>query len=150
MRVAEDPLFAEPSMSRDVCAFSSGAIAVVLSFSVTAAAFAQPPRAHRGAWADTVHGVRIEDPYRWLEQMGSAETQAWTRAQDAYARAYASAVPERSIMHRRLTAVASVERFGAPTARGTRLLYSQFASTGPATRSSYFVDDGGNTRVIID
>ena len=150
MRVAEDPLLAEPSMIRDVCAHSSGAIAVVLSFSVTAAVLAQPPRAHRGAWADTVHGVRIEDPYRWLEQMGSAETQAWTRAQDAYARAYASAVPERSIIHRRLTAVASVERFGAPTARGTRLFYSQFASTGPATRSSYIVDEGGNTRVIID
>ena len=137
-------------MIRDVCALSSGAITVVLSLSVTGASFAQPPRAHRGAWADTVHGIHIDDPYRWLEQMGSAETQAWTRAQDAYARAYASAAPERSNIHRRLTAVASVERFGAPTARGTRLFYSQFASTGPATRSSYIVDEGGKSRVIIN
>ncbi|HEX6053928.1 MAG TPA: prolyl oligopeptidase family serine peptidase, partial [Gemmatimonadaceae bacterium] len=136
-------------MLRHVCALSSGAIAFLLLLPVDAAAAAQPPRAHRGLWADTVHGIRIEDPYRWLEQMGSAETQAWTRAQDAYARTYASAVPERSVIHRRLTAIASVERFGAPVARGTRLFYTQFASTGPATRSSLIVEDGGNRRVMI-
>jgi prolyl oligopeptidase len=131
-------------MTRDI-------YALVLSMSVACTvAGAQAPRAHRGAWADTIHGIRVEDPYRWLEQMGSAEAQTWTRAQDAHARAYAAAVPERAIIHKRLSAIAAVERFGAPVARGTRLFHTQFASTGPATRSSYIVDDAGTRRVLID
>ena len=41
------------------------------------------PRARRDDVADVFHGERVADPYRWLEQGGSPETQAWTAAQNA-------------------------------------------------------------------
>ena len=52
-----------------------------------------PPPAPRGDEAETLHGERIADPYRWLERDG-AETGAWTEAQNARTRTALDAVPE--------------------------------------------------------
>ena len=46
----------------------------------------QPPKARIEAVEDTLHGQKITDPYRWLEDGNAAETQQWTRDQLAYAR----------------------------------------------------------------
>jgi len=36
---------------------------------------------------ETLHGVRVADPYRWLEDAGSPETAAWVDAQNEFTRA---------------------------------------------------------------
>ena len=36
--------------------------------------------------ADTIHGTKVGDPYRWLEDEKKPEVQAWMTAQDDYAR----------------------------------------------------------------
>ena len=41
------------------------------------------PHARRADIAETIHGLTISDPYRWLEDATSAETEAWSAAQDA-------------------------------------------------------------------
>ncbi|MEZ4366651.1 MAG: hypothetical protein R2939_10235 [Kofleriaceae bacterium] len=45
------------------------------------------PATRREAIVDTLHGVAVADPYRWLEDERAPEVQAWMTAQDAYARA---------------------------------------------------------------
>ena len=40
------------------------------------------PPARRAGLVDDLHGHRVPDPYRWLEDAASAETQEWLRAQD--------------------------------------------------------------------
>ena len=40
------------------------------------------PAARRGETVDELHGVKVADPYRWLEDEQSPETQAWVDAQN--------------------------------------------------------------------
>ncbi|NJK53724.1 MAG: hypothetical protein HC936_14655, partial [Leptolyngbyaceae cyanobacterium SU_3_3] len=44
---------------------------------------------------DEYHGVKIADPYRWLEDQNSAETRAWIDEQTAYARRIVAETPQR-------------------------------------------------------
>ncbi|MDW8313151.1 MAG: prolyl oligopeptidase family serine peptidase [Burkholderiales bacterium] len=41
----------------------------------------EPPPTPQRRVTETVHGVRLIDPYRWLEEAGDAQVVAWTRAQ---------------------------------------------------------------------
>jgi prolyl oligopeptidase len=40
------------------------------------------PPARRGDTVDVLHGVKVADPYRWLEDEQSEQTQAWLEAED--------------------------------------------------------------------
>ena len=53
----------------------------------------QPPRAPRRPVVETLHGVEVSDPFRWLEDSGSPEVKAWSEAQAAAARAYLDGLP---------------------------------------------------------
>lgn len=61
---------------------ATAAVALILMASLAMAAnlFAPPPTPARPVVED-VHGVRLTDPYRWLENGKDAEVQAWTHAQ---------------------------------------------------------------------
>jgi prolyl oligopeptidase len=64
---------------------------------VTTARVIAPPRfdypaARRTDDADVLHGVRVPDPYRWLEA-DSAETRVWFEAEDQRARRVLATVP---------------------------------------------------------
>ena len=43
-----------------------------------------PPATRTDNVAETLHGVELVDPYRWLEDQKSPETRAWINAQNAY------------------------------------------------------------------
>jgi len=51
---------------------------------------------------DTIHGVAVADPYRWLEYTDSADVQAWTDQQNALTRSYLDQVPAREKIKSRL------------------------------------------------
>jgi prolyl oligopeptidase len=55
---------------------------------------------------DTLHGVPVADPYRWMEAMTSPAVASWTRAQDAYARAWVAGASRDSIRERIATIAA--------------------------------------------
>src|SRR5580704_13907622 len=60
-----------------------------------------PPAAQQ-AVTDTYHGVRVTDPYRWLENPGSKQVRAWSAAQDARTRKYFDALPQRGPIYDQL------------------------------------------------
>ena len=47
-----------------------------------------PPETARGDVVDTVQGVAIADPYRWLEDQESPETREWIDRQNEYTDSY--------------------------------------------------------------
>jgi prolyl oligopeptidase len=98
---------------------------VVLATALVAATLAHAPRlraqgityppAPRGRVVDTYFGTRVPDPYRWLENVGSRETQAWIRAQNAYTNAYLQQFPLRDSLRARLTQLYDYARPSLPT-----------------------------------
>jgi prolyl oligopeptidase len=73
--------------------------------------FAQPPAARIENITDNYFGVKIADPYRWLEDLKASEAQVWIKAQADYAAGYLENLPMRKEIFHRLTEVseASVE-----------------------------------------
>ena len=51
---------------------------------------------------ETLHGVEVTDPYRWLEDQNSPRTRAWLEEQTAYTRAYLDAIPGREQIKKRV------------------------------------------------
>jgi prolyl oligopeptidase len=52
--------------------------------------------------SDTLHGVSVADPYRWLENSADKKVQAWSEAQDQRTRKYLDAIPQRAAIAKRL------------------------------------------------
>ena len=59
------------------------------------------PATRRGEAFDIYHSVRIEDPYRWLEDASAPATSAWVAAQNQLTEAYLDAVPFRRAVQAR-------------------------------------------------
>jgi prolyl oligopeptidase len=61
-----------------------GAVLASVVVASLAGAVPSPPSTRVDSTVDTLHGVAIPDPYRWLEDQTSPETRAWIDAQNAY------------------------------------------------------------------
>jgi prolyl oligopeptidase len=75
--------------------------------------------------ADTLHGRRIADPYRWLEDASSPLTTAWLEAEDKLYASYLSGVPGRERLEARLTELLRAGEVSAPVWRGDRQFYTR-------------------------
>jgi prolyl oligopeptidase len=108
------------------------------------------PKAHTVEQIDEYHGVKVADPYRWLENPDAPESVAWIEAQNRITQAYLGGVPERSGIQARLTKLWDYEKFGMPFKEGGKYFYSY--NTGLQAQSVYFVADrlGGEGRVLLD
>lgn len=62
---------------------------------------AQPPNTDRIPVTDELHGTKIVDNYRWLEDWNDPKVKAWSEAQNQYARAYLDKVPDADKIRKR-------------------------------------------------
>jgi prolyl oligopeptidase len=72
---------------------------------------------------DDYHGQAVADPYRWLEDLGSADTQSWIAAQNAVTLPYLEGLPQRAALLARLTQLWNYPRTGLPVAEAGQLYY---------------------------
>src|SRR5262249_40897752 len=70
------------------------------------------PETPRIEVVDEVHGVKIVDPYRWLEDGNDAAVQKWLAAQNAYGRAKLAALPGRDWLTKRFTELYYIDQRG--------------------------------------
>lgn len=73
---------------------------------------AMPPATAKRTVTDTYHGVVVRDDYRWLEDSSQKEVQAWSDAQNAYARAYLDHLPNVAAVRARVTEIMSSRTVG--------------------------------------
>lgn len=99
---------------------------------------------------EVLHGVRVKDPYRWLETAKSPEVVAWMGAEDALARAELAKLPERDALAARLKELFYLDSVSAPTHRGGRYFFVRRLAT--KEKSIVYVKKGktGAEEVLLD
>lgn len=108
------------------------------------------PATKKSPHTDDYHGTAVADPYRWLEDLDSPETQAWVEAQNKVTFSHLETLPSREQFRQRLTKLWNHERFGLPAKRGGRYFYTR--NSGLENQNAVFVVDGlaGQPRLLID
>ena len=134
-------LFAAPAFSQPVSETTTGMTAPLTY-----------PETRRVNVVDEQFGVKVADPYRWLENdvREDKEVASWVAAQNQVTDAYLATLPGRDIFKQRLTALFDYERFGIPTHKGDRYFYSH--NSGLQNQAVLYVRDSlnGQGRVLID
>jgi len=83
------------------------------------------PSARKSDQVDDYHGVKVADPYRWLEDLDSEETRNWVEAENKLTFGFLNEIPARSMFKQRITQLWNYERFGVPFHEGTNYFYSR-------------------------
>ncbi len=86
----------------------------------SAASSAAYPAAPRADLVETLHGLTVADPYRWLEDPSSAETTAWNAAQDALFEQVKAGWAGREQVRSRIAAFSATGAIAPPVWRGGR------------------------------
>ncbi|MBX3187395.1 MAG: S9 family peptidase [Labilithrix sp.] len=104
---------------------------------------------------DNVHGTRIADPYRWLEEADSAEVRAWTDRQNLQTRKIVDAIAGREALRGQIKDLLQIGYVGMPAARTTRIGTTRYFHTrreGAQNQPTLYVRDGlaAKDRVLVD
>jgi prolyl oligopeptidase len=108
------------------------------------------PETRRVDHVDEYFGVRVADPYRWLEEVDSPEVDAWVAAQNALATGFLGELPGYRAMRERLDVLWTTERMTVPRVHQDRYFFEY--NDGTATLGKLMVADGldGEWRTLLD
>lgn len=111
---------------------------------------ARPPETKRADVVDNYFGVKVADPYRWLEDQDSPETRAWINAQQAYARAFLDEIPGRVKLEKRIEELMNVDSTGVPVARNGRYFFMERKKNGQLFKIYLRQGASGKDEVLVD
>jgi prolyl oligopeptidase len=98
---------------------------------------------------DTYFGENVNDPYRWLEDDRSAETEAWVKAQNVVTYDYLEKIPYRNQLKTRMEQLWNYEKIGAPFKEGDFTYY--YKNNGLQNQSVlYRKDKAGKEEIFLD
>jgi len=108
------------------------------------------PKTSQTNQMDDYGGIKVADPYRWLEDDNSAETKAWVEAQNKVTFGYLEKIPERKSIRDRLTRLWSYERYGIPFKEGGHYFFTK--NDGLQNQSVLYTVDSleAKPRVLLD
>ncbi|MBE7641244.1 prolyl oligopeptidase family serine peptidase [Salegentibacter sp. BLCTC] len=95
-------------------------------------------------------GTEVKDPYRWLEDDRSEETEKWVKAQNEVTFDYLNSIPYKKELEERLSEIWNYEKIGAPFKEGD---YTYFYKND-GLQNQYVVyrkkGDDGETETFLD
>jgi prolyl oligopeptidase len=99
---------------------------------------------------DDYFGTKVHDPYRWMEDVDSAEVKTWVDAENALTQRFIADVPQRDKIHARLMELNNFERFSAPETEGGRYFYRR--NSGLQNQAVLYWQQGahGEPKVLLD
>jgi prolyl oligopeptidase len=117
------------------------------SAAATPLPYPHAPRVHQ---IDDYFGTRVSDPYRWLEDIDSPQTQRWIAEENALTESELSTVPDREKICARLTELWNYERRSVPQKAGE--LYAYYRNTGLQNQAVLYVtrDLAEPGRILLD
>jgi prolyl oligopeptidase len=83
------------------------------------------PSTRSGDVVDDYFGRKVADPYRWLEDLESADTAAWVAAQNKVTSAFLETLPRRDAIRKRLTELWDYQRTGLPVEAAGQIWFQQ-------------------------
>ena len=97
-------------------------------------------------------GVKVADPYRWLEDdvRVNPEVAEWVKAENAVTDAYLATLPGKDVLAARMKKLYDYERFGLPEKAGGHYFFTK--NDGLQNQAVLYVRKGlgGKDRVLID
>ena len=135
----------------------SASILVIAAFAALALSPAQLtsqqlqyPQTKKVDQVDTYFGVKVGDPYRWLEDDNSPETARWVEAQNKVTYGYLEKIPFRQQVKQRLENLYNYPKYGAPYRKGEYYIFSK--NDGLQNQSVMYIQKGldGKPEVLID
>lgn len=109
-------------------------------------------KTHKVDTVDTYFGTRVNDPYRWLEDDMSEETENWVKVQNEVTFAYLDTIPFRKELKDRLTSLWNYEKVGSPFKEGDyTYFYKNYGLQNQYVIYRYKTsDDLGSAEVFLD
>jgi len=111
---------------------------------------AQVPITKKTEQTDVYFGMKINDPYRWLEDDRSKETEAWVKSQNKYTETKLAEIPYREKVKTRLTELWNFEKQSAPYTKAGKIFF--YKNNGVQNQSVLYVQDDEKSlpRVLLD
>ena len=109
-----------------------------------------PPPTRAEPVVDTLHGVAVEDPYRWLEDQESSSTREWIGDQNGYTDSVLSQVAGRQELEELAARLLQIDATGIPIERGGRYFFPRKAADQDL--AVLYVREGlrGRDEVLVD
>lgn len=127
----------------------AAAVATLLTLSSAVAAPLYPP-AERQSVVDDYFGTKVADPYRWLEDVDSAQTRTWVEAQNRLSLPFLAQLQEREALRGRLSTLWNFERYEVVEKHAGRYFYRR--NDGLQNQSVLYVQDDAKAepRALLD
>lgn len=99
---------------------------------------------------DDYHGVKVEDPYRWLEDDNSEQTKAWVQEENKVTFDYLSKIPYRDKVKKRIEEMWNYPKYGAPFQKENNYYFTK--NDGLQNQSVWYKQKGltGKSEIFID
>lgn len=105
------------------------------------------PPAKKDDVVDNYHGTAVSDPYRWLEDPNSTETQAWVAAQNELTQSFISELPVKDLFEKRLTALWNYAKYDAPQKKGDYVFFQK--NDGLQNQPILYCQKGENEPAVL-
>lgn len=98
--------------------------------------------------SEIIHGIKINDFYRWLENADSSEVKKWDKEQNQLARKILDKISDRKYLKKRFQKLLSYDSINVPSIKQEKYFFIKHC--GLQNQPTLFVKGKNKTRVLID